>query len=309
MLACGTPAEFIGSSSSAGELRALIKRLASCDCNVLITGETGVGKELAARMIHEKSARAKRSFVAINCAAIPQPLIESELFGHEKGAFTGAHAVRHGKLEAADGGTVLLDEIGEMDLAAQAKLLRVIETRRVERVGGNRTCAFDVRFVAATNQNLEKLIEQNRFRADLFFRLNVIELNVPPLRERDEDIPELVANRLAELNQSNTGRDVRFTDEVLDLFRRHSWPGNVRELRNIVEAAFFLSDCPLIGMGQLPAHLLRRFSETKLLPESEEQRVRAALVSTEWNKTKAARLLHCSRMTLYRNLARYRISA
>ncbi|GHU93325.1 sigma-54-dependent Fis family transcriptional regulator [Spirochaetia bacterium] len=223
--------EIIGTSWEIGNIRAMIKQAAASDARILITGENGTGKELVARAIHNGSARVDRAFVEVNCAAIPDSLIESELFGHEKGAFTDAVSSRKGRFELAHGGTLFLDEIGDMSLSAQAKVLRVIQEQKIERLGGEKTIDPDVRIVAATNKNLEKECEQGRFRQDLFFRLNVIPIRIPPLRERAEDIPLLLHHFLKEMGSETS----EFDADALEFLASYSWPGNVRELRNLAE--------------------------------------------------------------------------
>ncbi|GHV56300.1 sigma-54-dependent Fis family transcriptional regulator [Spirochaetia bacterium] len=226
-----TKDEIIGTSKEIANIRALIKQAAASDARILITGENGTGKELAARAIHSGSARADRVFIEVNCAAIPDSLIESELFGHEKGAFTDAVSTRKGRFELAHGGTLFLDEIGDMSLSAQAKVLRVIQEQKIERLGGEKTIDTDVRIVAATNKDLEKECEAGRFRQDLFFRLNVIPIRLPPLRERTEDIPLLIHHFLKEMGSEKT----EFNTDALDFLTSYPWPGNVRELRNLAE--------------------------------------------------------------------------
>ncbi|GHV71663.1 sigma-54-dependent Fis family transcriptional regulator [Spirochaetia bacterium] len=230
--------EIIGTSAGINEVRKIIRQAAESDARILITGENGTGKELAARAIHLGSSRAGKAFVELNCAAIPDTLIESELFGHEKGAFTDAVSTRKGRFEMASGGTLFLDEIGDMSLSAQAKALRSIQEQKIERVGGERTIDVDVRIVAATNKNLEEECAAGRFRQDLFFRLNVIPIRIPPLRERPEDVPLLLFHFLKELseNQKTDYTDnYEFDDEALALLCSSPWPGNVRELRNLAE--------------------------------------------------------------------------
>jgi two-component system nitrogen regulation response regulator GlnG len=229
----------VGRSVAIQEMGKLIGRVAPQDGIVLITGESGTGKELVARAIYSHSRRADRPFLAINCAAIPEGLVESELFGHEPGAFTGADRQRVGKFEQAADGTLLLDEIGDMPLPVQAKMLRMLQEQRFERVGGNKSIATHVRVLAATNQNLEQLIAAGRFRPDLYYRLKVVTIHIPPLRERKEDIPELAHHFLFRYARES-GRDVRgFAPETLDLLQNHDWPGNVRELQNSVQAAVY----------------------------------------------------------------------
>ena len=233
--------ELLGSSAAMQKLQAQIERVAASETRVCILGETGTGKELVARAIHDKSARCENAFIALNCAAVPAELIESELFGHEKGAFTGA-ATRHlGKFEQADGGTLFLDEIGDMPLAMQGKLLRVLEEGEIERVGGDKAIGVKVRVIVATHRNLEELVKQNTFRADLFHRIYVFPLTLPPLRERLEDLPPLIQHFARQIAAQNGWKEKIFTDDAVAELRRYSWPGNVRELRNIVERLVLLA--------------------------------------------------------------------
>ena len=222
--------ELIGDSDAINKIRVLVDQAADSDARILITGENGTGKEVVAQAIHLRSARAEHPFVEVNCAAIPDSLIESELFGHEKGAFTDAVSSRKGRFEVARGGTLFLDEIGDMSLSAQAKVLRVIQEQKMERVGGEKTIETDVRIVAATNKDLEEACAQNRFRQDLYFRLNVIPIHIPPLRERPGDIPLLLCHFL-----KNMGKEIRLENDALELLTSHDWPGNVRELKNLAE--------------------------------------------------------------------------
>jgi two-component system, NtrC family, nitrogen regulation response regulator NtrX len=233
--------EIIGTSSLIRNIRETVKQAAESDARILITGENGVGKEVIARAIHRCSARADNPFVDVNCAAIPETLIESELFGHEKGAFTDAVSTRRGRFEMAHGGTLFLDEIGDMSLSAQAKVLRVIQERRVERLGGEKTIETDVRIIAATNQDLEKAFEEGRFRQDLFFRLNVIPIHVPPLRERTEDISMLLCHFL---KLQNT--EITLEADAVEILASHDWPGNVRELKNLAERIAVMHQGPCI---------------------------------------------------------------
>jgi DNA-binding NtrC family response regulator len=234
-------ANLIGSGAPMRRVFETIQKVAETDLTVLIRGESGTGKELVAQALHDRSARRSRPFVAVNCAAISRELVESELFGHEKGAFTGADARRAGRFEAAEGGTIFLDEIGDMPTETQAKVLRVLEERSFERVGGTRPIQVDVRVVAATHRNLEKEVEKGAFREDLYYRLRVVEIELPPLRDRREDIPALVDRLLAQ-TADRLGRDKkRLGPEALTHLTRHSWPGNVRELRNVIEQAAVLA--------------------------------------------------------------------
>lgn len=239
-------------SPAMAEVLHLVERAAPTDSTVLIMGESGVGKELVAEAIHAKSSRKQRPFVRLNCAAIPETLLESELFGYERGAFTGAHARKPGKFELADGGTLLLDEIGDMTLATQAKILRVLQSREVERVGGTTTIRVDVRIIASTNKDLLRSVRERTFRDDLYFRLNVITIQVPPLRERREEIPVLVDFFLLEANQ-RLGRTIkRATSDGLAALMAYDWPGNIRELKNAIERAAVVTDGEVITLSSLP---------------------------------------------------------
>jgi DNA-binding NtrC family response regulator len=243
--------ELVGSSPAMTKLLAQIDRVAASETRVCILGETGTGKELVARAIHEKSARRENAFVTLNCAAVPAELIESELFGHEKGAFTGAAAKHLGKFEQADGGTLFLDEIGDMPVAMQAKLLRVLEEGEVERVGGDKPIRVNVRVVVATHRNLEELVKQNSFRRDLFHRIYVFPLLLPPLRERLEDFPVLVAHFARQVAAQNGWKEKLFAKDAIGELRRYSWPGNIRELRNVVERLILLSGEEPVGASDV----------------------------------------------------------
>jgi DNA-binding NtrC family response regulator len=298
----------VGGSESLRQIRDAIRRVAATDTTVLITGETGTGKELAAELIHHHSRRREKPFVSINCAAIPEGLFESELFGYERGAFTGAQAAREGKLQYAEGGTLFLDEVGDMNLYSQAKILRAIETRNVQRLGSTREIRVNVRVVAATNQNLEQLTSQNRFRQDLYFRLNVARIHLPPLRERVEDIPELVRHSVTELS-AHLGREAPdVAHSVLALFERYDWPGNVRELRNVLESALVFSPALCMTERDLPPYVRALFSISARKRETERERIVAALHTAHRNRNETARLLRCSRMTLYRKMIKYGIA-
>ncbi len=230
--------EMVGQSSAVREMRRSMERAAAADCAVLITGETGTGKELVAEFIHSHSPRSNKPFVCVNCAAIPESLLESELFGHTKGAFTGAESVRDGLLTSADGGTIFLDEIGDMSLVAQAKILRVLEKKEVCRLGGTERRRLNIRFVAATNQNVAAMADQGTFRKDLLFRLNVVQLHVPPLRDRAEDIPFLVDHFLLRFCHKSASCPPVFSEECLRCLLQYDWPGNIRELKNVIEGMF-----------------------------------------------------------------------
>lgn len=296
----------IGHSEAIRTVREAIGRLAASDCSILITGETGTGKELATQLIHELSRRAEGPLVTVNCAAIPESLFESELFGHERGAFTGAVASREGKLREANGGTMLLDEIGEMTPALQAKLLRVLETRTVERLGSNRRLPLDIRVIAATNQDLEDLLGQKRFRPDLYYRLNVARIHMPSLAERPEDVCELAEHEAARWNSSRR-KPLRFSPEAISVLERHSWPGNVRELKNLVESLHLNCSRSVVELSDLPLRM--REAQGAAASLSERERLLAALRETHWNKSEAAHRLKWSRMTLYRKMSQYSITS
>jgi DNA-binding NtrC family response regulator len=299
----------VGESAAMQAIKSLLGRVAAANSNVLITGETGTGKDLAAQFIHCASPRRSKPMVCINCAAIPDSLIESELFGYERGAFTGAVCKTAGQLERANGGTVFLDEVGEMSPFAQAKILRVIEGKEINRLGARTAIHLNVRFVAATNQNLEKLIAENRFRQDLFFRLNIIAVHLPSLRDHKEDLPVLFHHYIAEMNR-RFGRSVEgLTESAFHDLLEYSWPGNIRELRNLLEAIFVNLPPQEITHIDLPAEFCHKMSEHGGPAASERDLLLSTLLCTKWNKSKAAKQLNWSRMTLYRKIAKYRLVA
>jgi DNA-binding NtrC family response regulator len=305
---------FVGRSESVVALKAYLGKVARCAANVLVTGDSGTGKELAAELIHRNSARRGGPFVCINCAAIPDGLLESELFGYERGAFTGASAPYEGKLKLADGGTVFFDEIGDMSPYAQAKVLRVIETKEVCRLGGRKSVPLDVRVIAATNGDLEAMVAQGRFRRDLYFRLNVARIHMPLLRDRRQDIPLLLEHYAGQLGASHAGT-ITFARGSLDCLIHYDWPGNVRELKNLIECLSIAAPSPPISYADLPARFRQPSAAsgdpalTGDHPEAREQdRLRAALEFTNWNKSKAAQRLQWSRMTLYRKMAKYQMT-
>src|SRR5512136_1518149 len=242
----------VGGSPAMQQIFKAVGKVAGTELTVLLRGESGTGKELIARAVHENSRRKGRSFVPVNCAAIPRELLESELFGHEKGAFTGAVAARRGRFEQAEGGTVFLDEIGDMDLSLQTKLLRVLQERRVERLGGEGSLPVDVRIVAATNQDLEAAVARRGFREDLFYRLNVVTIHLPPLRDRPEDIPGLTDHFLTAFAREQNAAPKVFSPEAMELMLAHAWPGNVRELENVVKRAAALTTTTLVLSDHLP---------------------------------------------------------
>jgi len=299
----------VGDSPAMHEVRRQVRRAAMTDCNVLLVGETGTGKELAASSVHGLSRRASRPLVSVNCAAIPDTLLESELFGYERGAFTGAVAAYDGKLQQAHGGTLFLDEVGDMSLVAQAKVLRVFESKPVYKLGGRTAMAPDVRFVAATNCDLAAATAERRFRSDLYFRLNVAQIHLPALRDRPGDIPVLVDHFVRDCN-TRYRRQQELSRSALKHLVLYSWPGNVRELRNLIEATFVNSSSRWMSWSDFPYQF--RNNVQGPLDESDlgdRERLLSVLAETSWNKSKAADRLHWSRMTLYRKLAKYKVEA
>lgn len=297
----------VGGSLRMTAIRDYLTQVAGFNSHVLITGETGTGKELAAAMLHERSPRADRPFIGLNCAAIPETLFESEVFGHEKGVFTGASIKRAGVFAEASGGTVFLDEIGEMPLTAQSKMLRVLENREIRSIGSARAVPVDVRVVAATNQPLEQLVDQGKFRSDLFYRLNIARVHLPPLRERKEDIPGLVAHFLSVLNVQMGRQVVGLEAEVRDCLADYDWPGNVRELKNLLESTLLTIRSSIIGFTDLPEQYQTTFSRVQSKPFLERERLVSALAATHWNISKTAEQLDWARMTVYRKIAQYGI--
>ncbi|MCU0664224.1 MAG: sigma 54-interacting transcriptional regulator [Myxococcota bacterium] len=295
----------VGQAPAMRELISVIEKVAPTDATVLITGESGTGKERVARAIHERSRRSKGPFVAINCAALPLSLLETELFGHVRGAFTGAVRDRMGLVEEADAGTLFLDEVGDMPLELQSKLLRFLELRRFQRVGDNAEREVDVRLVSATNRPLLEDVAARRFREDLYYRLRVIPLHLPPLRERVEDIPLLAAHLLPLLAQRLHRPGMTLSPSALERLLAHRWPGNVRELVNALEYAVAMSNGKRIRAEDLPAEVMEntsRYRRSGKTPQDEASRIRAALESAGGNRAKAARLLGMHRVTLYRKL-------
>jgi len=297
----------VGASEAMVALRDYLPKVARSAATVLVTGETGTGKERVARTIHDLSPRARKPFVAVNCAALPDALVESELFGHERGAFTGAVGARVGLIAHADGGTLFLDEIGEMHPHAQAKLLRVLETREVQPVGTSRSVPVDVRVIAATNRPLESLVAAAGFRTDLFYRLNVVRLDVPPLRERAADIPLLFGHLVARLNTRDAQHVGQPDAELLACLEAHAWPGNVRELANLVEAIFVDPPAGAVTLEALPPPFRKLLAGYRNVAGTERDRLVRVLQETRWNKAEAARQLKWSRMTLYRKITQHRL--
>ncbi|MEI9962049.1 MAG: sigma-54 dependent transcriptional regulator, partial [Limisphaerales bacterium] len=307
----------VGESPAMKEIFDVVQQVAPTRATVLLGGESGTGKEVIAKAIHQLSPRAKLPFVTVHCAALAPTLLESELFGHERGAFTGAHERRIGRFEQAQGGTLFLDEIGEIDATIQVKLLRFLGERTFERVGSNKTLTADVRLIAATNKNLEEMVKEGKFREDLFFRLRVVEINLPPLRERTGDIPLLAQRFLREFAKEN-GKSVNdFTADALQLLMNHGWPGNVRELHTAIEHAVVLCRGEKITARDLPPSVKgdsARIGETQLsqgkaltVKEAEKQLIIRALKETEGNRTLAASKIGMSRRTFHRKLHTYHL--
>jgi DNA-binding NtrC family response regulator len=301
----------IGSSPAMRSLRQAMERVAAVDSTVLITGETGTGKELVASAIHDLSPRHDKPLVCVNCAAIPDSLVESELFGYEKGAFTGAQHANAGSLQAADGGTIFLDEIGDMPLPSQAKILRAIETKELQRVGSRRALPVDFRVIAATNHDLAEATLEGRFRKDLYFRLDVARLHLPPLRERMEDIPLLCRHFIRYFNSRFALQVADASTDFLACLCRYTWPGNVRELRNVMEAVFINHPAQVLAVSDLPESIANAGARPSHEPTEQEeyQQLLDALLEAKWNKTKAAEALHWSRMTLYRKMRKYHVDS
>ena len=313
--------EMVGESPALRQVTEAIRRAAPTSATVLLLGESGVGKELVARAIHKNSLRARERFVQVNCAAIPEDLIESELFGHERGSFTGATEKQVGKFQQADRGTIFLDEIGDMSRRTQSKVLRVLQEGEVERLGSARTIKVDVRVVAATNKSLEAEMKQGRFRDDLYFRLSVVPIAVPPLRERAVDIPELVRHFTALFLRENTFKPKRFSEAALELMKRHQWKGNVRELRNMVECLIIMTMSDTIEASDVLATLrvddrMSAVDNSREQPgtlrefkESAERRFLVEMLQEHgWNISKTAEVIDTPRSNLYKKLEQYKIS-
>lgn len=306
--------DMIGKSAELNKVRAMISKAAPTKASVLITGESGVGKELVARAIHNQSPRKDNAFIVVHCAALSETLLESELFGHEKGAFTGADSLAHGKFELADGGTIFLDEIGEINLSTQIKLLRVLQERSFERVGGEKTINVDIRIVAATNKNLEEEVRAGKFREDLFYRLNVVRIEMPALRERKDDIPLLMHGFLKEFNIENQKNILGFDNRAKSAILKYSWPGNIRELRNCVESAVVMCTKDQISFDDLPSTVRSGCDISSItipagitMNEAEKIIITENLALNNGNKTKTAETLGIGRKTLHRKLIEYGI--
>lgn len=309
------PSNIIGNAGKMREVYKLIRTVAPTNATVFIRGESGVGKELIAEAIHNASTRTSMPFIKVNCSALPENLIESELFGHEKGSFTGADGLRKGRFEMADKGTIFLDEIGDLPMATQVKLLRVIQQREFDRVGGTKTIKTDVRIIAATNRNLEDLIKTNQFREDLYYRINVFPIYIPPLRERKNDIPILVDFFIAKCNSLNATNIKRISSSAIDLLMLYYWPGNIRELENCVERASILSTDGVIRSNNLPptlqtaesSHTERRGTLTKVLEDVEKQMIIDTLVTTKGNLAQAADIIGFTERILGLRIRKYMI--
>ena len=304
--------DILGSTPKMREIFGVIQRVAKTDATVLCEGESGTGKELVARAVHSHSPRRSAPFVAINCGAIPETLLESELFGHERGSFTGAHAQRKGKIEMATGGTLFLDEITEMSLPLQVKLLRFLQQREIERVGGREVIPIDVRVVAATNQSLDEALRGGRFREDLYYRLSVVTIHLPPLRERGEDVV-LLANAFLRRNAQALKRKVRFSPEALEAIVKYQWPGNIRELENKVHRAVIMATSRIISSQDLDLNPSAVIDALPTLREARDQSERRlivnALVRSRGNISRAARVLDISRPTFHDMLVKHSIDA
>ncbi|MDK2970511.1 MAG: hypothetical protein PWP23_266 [Candidatus Sumerlaeota bacterium] len=305
----------VGNSPAMQRIFQVVRQVAPTKASVLVQGETGTGKELVARAIHYNSPRRKKAFVAVNCGALSQSLLESELFGHEKGSFTGAVSQRAGRFEAADKGTIFLDEIGETSPEFQVKLLRILQEQELERVGGSKPIKVDVRVIAATNRDLKKEVEAGRFREDLYYRLNVIKIDLPPLRERQEDTALLVHHFLQQFNKEH-GRNLTIGPKTMQLLQNYSWPGNVRQLRTMMESISILTPGKEIQPKHLPEEVAAdpdpgsqlRLKVGMTVRDAERELIRATLNEYGGNKAKAARVLGLGRKTLYRKLEEYEIA-
>ncbi len=302
----------IGKSDKMQEIYSLIENLADVQSTVLVTGESGTGKELISEAIHYKGERRSKPFVKVNCSALSEHLLESELFGHVKGAFTGATHDRMGRFQKAEGGTIFLDEIGDVSPRTQLQLLRVLQDKEFERVGDSTPIKVDVRIITATNQNLQEKIKCGEFRQDLYYRLKVVEINLPPLRERREDIPLLIAHFLNKFNNKLHKNIINVSSDVQKLFMNYQWPGNIRELEHSIEHAFIVCHQAVITIDHLPATLHKGFKPETALPEkspaNERRSLIVALEKTAWSRMKAAKLLGLSRSTFYRKLREYHIN-
>jgi len=305
------PALLLGTSPAMRHVVELVETVAASDSTVLVTGESGTGKEVVARAIHAASARRYNPMVVVNCGALPEGILESELFGHEAGAFTGARARHKGKFESAEGGTVFLDEIGEVSPKVQVELLRVLEEKVVTRLGGTSPVSVDFRTIAATNRDLQAAVKEGRFREDLYWRLNVVHVHIPPLRERPEDVPVLAQQFLEKFAQSMSRRPMTFSRDALDALAAYPWPGNVRELQNAIERAVVVGRSEVVTAADLPLRVTRTPAVPGAVPgslaEAERAHVQAVLDASGWNITRAARILDVDRVTLYNKIRKYEL--
>ena len=303
------PPPFLGDSPAMKHVLELVATVSASDTTVLITGESGTGKELVARAIHAGSARRYHPMVVVNCGALPEGILESELFGHEAGAFTGARGRHKGKFEAAEGGTVFLDEIGELSAKVQVELLRVLEDKVVVRLGGNAPVAVDFRTIAATNRDLAASVKAGDFREDLYWRLNVVNIHIPPLRERPEDTPLLAAHFLERFTRAMNRRPMRFSPAALEALAGYPWPGNVRELQNAIERAVVVGQGPLVEPADLPLRITRTPADPGpgSLAEAEKAHILSVLDASGWNISRAARVLDVDRVTLYNKIRKYEL--
>lgn len=311
--------EYIGNNIHVREILALAAKVAKTESTVLIRGESGVGKEVVARAIHNSSRRKEKHLIKVNCAAIPEALLESELFGYEDGAFTGARkGGKLGKFELAHGGTIFLDEIGDMSIAMQAKILRVLQEKELERLGGTTTVKLDIRIIAATNRDLEKMIEENTFRQDLYYRLNIVALHLPPLRERKDDILNLAQHFLSQFSV-NVGNDLTLSSQVIEILQTYDWPGNVRELQNVLEHASVVCEGNQIEVRHLPANLRptnrdfpikegKPFALKSNVEKLEKELILGALANCKNNRSRAMKELGITPRTFYERLRRYKIA-
>jgi transcriptional regulator with GAF, ATPase, and Fis domain len=314
----------VGDSPAMQKVFQTIEKVADTDSTIMILGESGTGKELVARAVHYNSSRGKGPLVPVNCAAIPSELLESELFGHEKGAFTNAIRTRVGRFELAQGGTIFLDEIGDMDPVLQSKLLRVLQDRSFERIGGTRTIQVDIRVITATHRNLKELVEQGRFREDLFYRLNVIPITIPALREHKSDIPLLIQHFLTQFSRTKNRQIQGIDAEATRKLMEYDWPGNIRELENMIERIVILTNSEVISLADLPERIQNIQPKTQSLPfeipeegisldsavnEFEKRLILQALTKTGWVKNKAAQLLNLNRTTLIEKIKRQNLQS
>lgn len=302
----GSEQHIIGDSPAIRKLKVYLRKVGAMDSTVLITGQTGTGKECVARQIHQNSPRHNKPMICINCAALPDNLLESELFGFERGAFTGANSSYQGKLKLAEGGTVFFDEIGDMSPYAQAKVLRIFENKEITPLRGKKNITLDIRIIAATNHDLKQLVAQHEFREDLYYRANVISIDLPPLKDRKEDIPLLTDYYLRVLAEKSDKNISSLSNEALQRLLAYDWPGNIRELKNIIEVIVMNQTLPTITAQDLP-DIIRQSTGSLDGKANEKELLLSALWATKWNKSKAAEKLHWSRMTVYRKMKKYHI--